>query len=236
MKPYHLPILLASLIAFPAHAWTTESLTITGGSMTTHDGTSSFGTVPILPGPSGTLDDGVVDGAVDADGVHGSAANPVTTFMFLGIPWTTFFAPSQQTPWTCNPDCMLTIADPEPGPVTVNGTAWDPVITADFSGFFTEWNGNVFRQGGYATGTGNWIVQPTPEAGSGLYSFTLQWSAYHDFGPFQGFTSDWVLTGTAVAVVPEPETYTMLLAGLGLVGIAGCRRVRGASAIPSARG
>jgi hypothetical protein len=224
MKMRCLPILLVSSFASPAHAWTTESLTITGGSMTMYNENNSFGSVPILPGPSNTLDDGLVNGAVDADGLHGSPASPVTTFMFLGIPWKTFFAHSVQTPWTCNPDCTLTVADPEPGAVTVSGTAWDPAITADFSGFFTEWNGNSFRQGGQATGTGSWVVVPTPEAGTGLYNFTLQWSAYHDLGPFQGFTSDWVLTGTAVAVVPEPATYAMLLAGLGLVGAAARRR------------
>jgi hypothetical protein len=224
MKLRDLPILLASIIAFPAHAWTTESLTITGGSMTMYNGFDSFGTVPVLPGPSSTLDDGMLNGAVDADGLHGSAVNPVTTFMFLGIPWKTFFAHSMQTPWTCNSDCTLVVADPEPGAITVSGTAWDAAITADFSGFFTEWNGNIFRQGGQATGTGNWIIEPTPESTSGIYTFTLQWSLVNDFGPFQGFTSEWVLTGTAVAAVPEPETYAMLLAGLGLVGAVARRK------------
>lgn len=219
----HLPILLAAVLASPAQAWTTESLAITGGSMTMHNATDTFGSVSVVPGPSSTLDDGMINGTVDADGVHGSSVNPVTTFMFLGIPWKTFFAHSMQTPWTCDPDCTLTVSDPEPGSVTVSGTAWDPLITADFSGFFTEWNGNIFRQGGQASGTGTWIVEPTPESTSGLYNFSLQWSAYHDFGPFQGFTSDWVLTGTAVAVVPEPETWAMLLAGLGLVAAAARR-------------
>jgi hypothetical protein len=225
MKMRCLSVLLVSIFASPAHALTTESLTITGGSMTMYNESNSFGSVPILPGPSNTLDDGLVNGAVDADGLHGSPASPVTTFMFLGTPWKTFFAHSVQTPWTCNPDCTLNIADPEPGAITVTGTPWDPAITADFSGFFTEWNGNLFRQGGQATGTGNWIVMPTPEGGTGLYNFSLQWSTYHDFGPFQGFTSDWVLNGTAVAVVPEPATYAMMLAGLGLVaGIARRRK------------
>lgn len=226
MKKHHLPVLLISILASPVHAWTTESLTITGGTFTMFnaDTGNSFGEVAVLAGPSNTLDDGEINGAVDADGLHGSGASPVTTFQFLGISWNTFFARSAQTPWTCDPECTLNVADPEPGPITVSGTPWDPSITADFSGFFTEWNGNVFRQGGQATGTGSWIVPPTPEGSSGLYSFTLQWSAYHDVGPFQGFTSDWVLTGTAVAVVPEPETYAMLLAGLGLIGLAAQRR------------
>lgn len=217
MKMSCLPVLFAAIFAAPAHAWTTESLTITGGSMTMHNEFDTFGSVPILPGPSSTLDDGVVNGVVDADGLHGSPASPVTTFQFLGIAWNTFFAHSMQTPWTCDPDCTLEVADPEPGAVTVSGTAWDPVISADLSGFFTEWNGNYIWQGGQATGTGEWIALPLPGGGSGVYNFSLQWSVYHNAGPFQGFTSDWVLTGTAVAVVPEPETYAMMLAGLGLV-------------------
>lgn len=224
MKLRHLAVLLASLAAFPAHAWSTESLTITGGSMTMHNSIDSFGSVPILPGPSNTLDDGLVNGAVDADGLHGSEASPVTTFQFLGVAWNTFFAHSVETPWTCDPDCTVSVSDPEPGAVTVTGTPWDTVISADFSGFFTEWNGNRFWQGGQATGTGTWVIEPTAGATSGIYNFELHWTLLNDFGPFQGFTSDWVLTGTAVAVVPEPATYAMLLAGLGLVGAAARRR------------
>lgn len=224
MKMPCLPLLFAAIAATPAHAWTTESLTITGGSMTMHNGVDSFGSVAILPGQSNTLDDNIVNGAVDTDGLHGSPASPVTTFQFLGIAWNTFFAHSMQTPWTCDPECTLEVADPEPGAVTVTGTAWDPMISADLSGFFTEWNGNIIWQGGQATGTGSWAIVPPPEAGTGLYNFSLQWSVYHDAGPFQGFTSDWVLTGTAVAVVPEPETYAMMLAGLGLLAGAALRR------------
>lgn len=217
--------LLVSMAVSPAYAWTTESLTITGGAFTMSDSTGSFGEVPVLAGPSNILDDGVINGAVDIDGLHGSAASPVTTFGFLGMPWNTFFAHSVQTVGACNPNCsLITIADPEPGAITVTGTPWDPAITADFSGFFTEWNGNRFWQGGQATGTGDWIIQPTPEGGSGIYNFTLHWSLLNADGPFQGFTSDWVLTGTAVAVVPEPETYALMLAGLGLVGGAVRRR------------
>lgn len=224
MKLHYLPVVLASVIASPAHAWTTESLTITGGSMTMRDATSTFGVIPILPGPSNTLDDGMVNGAVDVDGLHGSAASPVTTFGFLGIQWNTFFAHSMETPWTCQPDCTVTLSDPEPGPITVTGTAWDPAISADLSGFFSEWNGNYIWQGGHATGTGNWVVAPPSGSGTGLYNFSLQWSVVHNFGPFQGFTSDWVLTGTAVAVVPEPESYALILTGLGLVGLRSRRR------------
>lgn len=214
--------LLVSMAVSPAYAWTTESITITGGTFTLSTSSDTFGAVPVLAGPSNTLDDGVINGMVDADGLHGSAASPVTTFEFLGIPWNTFFAHSVETlAPPCNPTCsLISIVDPEPGAITVTGSPYDPAITADFSGFFTEWNGNRFWQGGQATGTGEWIIQPTVEAGSGMYNFTLHWSLVNSDGPFQGLTSDWVLTGTAVAVVPEPETYALMLAGLGLVGCA----------------
>lgn len=222
--------LLVSMIVSPVYAWTTEAITITGGTFTLSTSSDTFGAVPVLAGPSNTLDDGVIDGMVDADGLHGSAASPVTTFEFLGISWNTFFAHGVETSGACNPTCsLISIVDPEPGAITVTGTPWDPVITADFSGFFTEWNGNRFWQGGQATGTGEWIIQPTVEAGSGIYNFTLHWSLVNPAGPFQGLTSDWVLTGTAVAVVPEPETYALMLAGLGLVGCA-ARRCRDSSA------
>lgn len=221
--------LLVSMAASPALAWTTEALTITGGTFTLSDSTTSLGAVPVFGGLSNNLGDiDVGDGVVDVDGLYGSAASPVTTFQFMGVAWNTFFAHSVETTAPpCNPACSpVTIADPEPGPITVTGTPYDPVITADFSGFFTEWNGNLFWQGGQATGTASWIIEPPLGATFAQYSFTLHWSLLNQTGPFEGFTSDWVLTGTATAyAVPEPATWAMMLAGLGLVA-GGVRRRR----------
>lgn len=227
-------MLLVSMTVSPTYAWTTEALTITGGTFTMSDSSTSFGAVSVLPGPSnnpGDLD--LNDGMVDADGLYGSATSPVTTFDFLGISWNTFFAHSVETfAPPCNPTCSpITISDPEPGAITVIGSPDDLAITADFSGFFTEWNGNYFWQGGLATGTGEWIIEPTAGSGYGLYNFTLRWSLVNVDGTFQGYTSDWVLTGTAFTpvAVPEPETYALMLAGVGLLGGA-VRRRRNSSA------
>ena len=230
----YLLALLVSIAVSPAFAWTTESLTITGGAFTLSSPSDTFGAMPVLAGPSNILDDGMINGAVDADGLHGSEVNPVTTFDFLGISWNTFFAHNVQTSAPpCNPACsLITIADPDPGAITVTGTAWDPAISADFSGFFTEWNGNRFWQGGQATGTGEWVIQPVVEGGTGIYDFTLHWSLVNAEGPYQGLTSDWVLTGTAVAVVPEPEAYALMLAGLELIAGA-VRRRRNSRAVYS---
>jgi hypothetical protein len=216
-------VLLVSMLASPAFAvWSTESVAITGGTFTLSDADNTFGVMSILPGPSHILDDGISNGAVDADGLHGSAASSVTTFSFLGNSWKTFFAHSVES---CSANCasMITLTDPEPGAITMTGP-WNAVLSADFSGFFTEWNGNRFWQGGQATGTAEWILPPTVESGSGVFGFTLHWSLLNPGGPFQGMTSDWVLTGTAVAVVPEPTTYVLMLAGIALIGGVSRRR------------
>nr|WP_235914141.1 PEP-CTERM sorting domain-containing protein [Rugamonas rivuli] len=55
----------------------------------------------------------------------------------------------------------------------------------------------------------------------GIWTVTLQWSHQHNW------TDQTVLTVTGPGPVPEPETYAMLLAGLGLVGYAARRRKTG---------
>lgn len=90
----------------------------------------------------------------------------------------------------------------------VNGT-----LTADLSSLIAEWNGTEFVQGNTATGTWNSVT--------GVYS--ISWSRLIVGGPFSGFTGSYTMTGIANAV-PEPETYAMMLAGLGMVGFVGMRR------------
>lgn len=52
-------------------------------------------------------------------------------------------------------------------------------------------------------------------------------SAYQNIGPQDTEYSAWaVRPGDAVAAIPEPETYALLLAGLGLLGFAARRRQR----------
>lgn len=51
--------------------------------------------------------------------------------------------------------------------------------------------------------------------------FSVSWYSYFDTGPFNGQVGHWELSGIATTVpVPEAETYVMMLAGLGLVGVA----------------
>lgn len=81
--------------------------------------------------------------------------------------------------------------------------------TVDLSGFSPGWSVNAYLQGGIATGTAAWPTLPLG-AGLAIFSFNVGWA--HD-------TTQWNLTGAGmVMMVPEAETWTMMLAGLGLVG------------------
>lgn len=217
-------IALLGSISLSAQAFSVEGMTITGGSLSITDsyGDDVFGTLSLVPGSAATVNDGLLDGVVDADGLHGSTADPVVTTLLLGVPVYGYFAHSVTTPDTNS--TMVTVLDPDPDAISMSGSPWDPVISADFSGFFVDFNGNKILQGGTATGTGTWTVIPTVEGGAGQFDFELSWSAYNAQGPFQGLTGHWTLTGTAVTAVPEAETYGLMLAGLALVGMTTRRR------------
>jgi hypothetical protein len=194
---------LLGTLCLPAQASTlaVESMAITGASYWTS--VNGFPTlVNLAPGPAATLDDGMVNGVIDADGHHGSPANPVVSGVFFGMPLNGFFAHSATGP------SGPTTFDPDPDAITMNLTTETMDLSADFSGFFIEWMGNTWLQGGSATGTGEWLALPL-DGGPATFHFHLNWTAAD---------TPWNLSGTAVVMmVPEPERYAMLLAGLGLV-------------------
>lgn len=103
----------------------------------------------------------------------------------------------------------------------------------DLSGWMVAWNGGQSDRG-----TGAWQVNASsgmPTSGytnglgifnwSGVYgdSYTLDYTATPQYGPFYGYQWALHLEGT-VQAVPEASTYGMMLAGLGLVGAAARRR------------
>lgn len=99
------------------------------------------------------------------------------------------------------------------GPIptaTVDTTAG--TITADLSAWTANWGITNFNQGAPAV-TGTW------DKSTGAYD--ISWSSTVVGGAFAGQTGNWSLQG--VAAVPEPETYAMMLAGLGVV-VASARR------------
>lgn len=115
------------------------------------------------------------------------------------------------------------------------GSSFSNTGSVDMSGWMVTWNGQQvdlstgawqvlsssgsgMPTSGYTNGTGifNW---------SGLYgdSYTLDYTATVLSGPFLGIQWALHLEGE-VLPVPEPSTYGMMLAGLGLVGGAAARR------------
>jgi hypothetical protein len=217
---------LLSSIPLSAQAFSVESITITGGTLSITDpfGMPLSETMALTPGPAATVSDGLLNGVIDADGQHGSVSNPVVSTPFFGQTVAGYFAHSALACDGCGSEALL--HDPDPDAISMNGSPWDPVITADFSGFFVDFQGNRILQGGTATGWGSWIAIPVVEGGEGLFSFELSWSSLVLEGPFAGMTGHWMLTGTAVTAVPEAETYALMLAGLGLVGVAARRRLK----------
>ena len=122
-----------------------------------------------------------------------------------------------------------------------SSTGYDWVSTAitggtgglDMSGWMVTWSSEVIGLGtgawqvlnassgmatsGYTNGTAifNW---------SGIYgdAYTLDYTATVQSGPFAG--TQYALHLEGVTAVPEASTYGMMLAGLGLIGIAAVRR------------
>lgn len=122
--------------------------------------------------------------------------------------------------------------------ITGNSVVGDHSFTNGWnSGSFT-WTANLSRTAPHLVGSGvidNLGVRPFTILSGNLFlnsttnNFTLYWNAIDPvFGPI-GWTTVKAapLIGSSsgnTAPVPEPETYAMLLAGLGLVGLAVSQR------------
>lgn len=106
---------------------------------------------------------------------------------------------------------------PDPDAITMSLDTETMALSTDFSGFFVEWLGSISLQGGTATGTAAWLMLPLG-SGPATFNFDVHWN--HD-------TTTWNLVGTGtVMMVPEAETWAMMLAGLGLVGLMSAARRR----------
>lgn len=106
------------------------------------------------------------------------------------------------------------------------GTVWNPNLTATMTigavganGLPTVWDISLQRQLRTPTARedlSNLFISNTGDSASG---------GYEGFSVFSGASAG-PGTWTMIAAIPEPETYAMLLAGLGLVGVAARRRSR----------
>lgn len=203
-----------------AHAWDLSN----GDSLTITAGTYAFDAYDNYAGiSSGSFFAVDIDDDSNIDNTEKIALSQGSTGIVIGAPNT---APGEITaPWTFlgNTGYDWVSATPVTG-----GT--DGI---NMSGWMVTWNFNQIDLGtgawqvlnassgmptsGYANGVGifNW---------SGTYgdSYTLDYTATPQDGPFIGVQWALHLEGT-VAPVPEASTYAMMLAGLGLVGIAAGR-------------
>ncbi len=90
------------------------------------------------------------------------------------------------------------------------------IYSVDANGLPTDWNIKMFGDAGYTRHTySNFETTPNIDKIYGYSEYGYEWTGETVLNKGQ-----WIVT----AVVPEPETYAMLLAGLGMVGFVARRR------------
>jgi hypothetical protein len=99
----------------------------------------------------------------------------------------------------------------------LGGTAATSILTthnADLALF------NNVQSNYYWSGT---AYAPNPSI-DGVWGFNPASGAQNDFGKYNDYLFAWAVRPGQVSAAPEPETYVMLLAGLGLIGFMAWRR------------
>lgn len=113
---------------------------------------------------------------------------------------------------------------------TFDLTGYD-ATTASLSGQFAADNSAAAYLNGYAIGSSssyrNWsgFASTSGDFLSGVNTLSFVVTNYaQNSGNPTGIRAEFISSGVAVAAVPEPETYAMLLSGLGLLGFSARRR------------
>lgn len=210
--------LALTMAASGAHALSVVSMTLgdtinAAGTLTTADdtlgtdgksGAFRFNTINAGTYFGASLFSGDVNGGVIDVTAANAAGSFSTGFLFTGAPF---------VPYTAGP----IVADITGGVLTVSSLPWG----GNFAGSV-----NFFLPPDAGTLTVHNLIQ----TGANTYAYRLGWTHYiteadDPTGSYVGFEANWMLEGT-MTTVPEPETYAMLAAGLGLVGAAVRRRRR----------
>lgn len=208
-------VVLGSVAATSANAAVVNviSFTIAGGAF--NMGSTNLGVAGCSTNPSDFLSHKCLTAGPASPVVmgtyQGSASNSLTLFNFFGAPVNTFTAASA-TGAAPNPTGL-----PSGTVDTTLGT-----MTVDLNGWYANWSGTNFLQGGVATGTYTPISATTG-------SYTLSWSSFITTAPFAGQTGNWNLSGT-VTHAPVPIPAAVWLFGSGLLGLVGIARRRKAAA------
>lgn len=200
MKVSMLAAAVLSVVSFGASAAQVTSLIITDGVFTMH---SLGGNTGVVIGGSAFTNLSMDDLAVGAANVTNGAAFDAALVGQTGTGYKLF-------DFFGAPVGVSTTA-------ASNSSITGGVLTLDISTWTVGYTGNVIPQGPTAP-TSEFAITAFDSATG---AFTAHWFAPVPVA-FPGFTGEWTVNG--VAAVPEPETYAMLLAGLGLVGAMARRR------------
>lgn len=147
-----------------------------------------------------------------------SASGPgIVTYTYLGKEAgfkNIFFAPSTTAQWQINVSGAPAIGD-------------DLVVSTTGGNLDFKFEGDT---GNFAVNGGTWSTYSS----IGLIKENYTFGSYGHFDFIIGYNdsfsthNDWddMVIGVNIAAIPEPETFAMLLAGLGLLGLAARRRKR----------
>jgi hypothetical protein len=182
-----------------------------------YNGTSFASSTPVLGSPYGKISLGVLS----ATGVGSSGAKVTYTYLgkeagFQNI----FFAPVSTQVWQINTP-LFNNSIPAVGSTSTNAVASNGALDFKFVG---DASNSAVNGGAWSTYASIGLIAENYSGSLGTYSFII---GYNDSFSTHNDWDDMVI-GVNIAPVPEPETYAMLLAGLGLMGFVARRRKQSA--------
>ena len=107
-------------------------------------------------------------------------------------------------------------AHPAPSAEITNCVGNICTLSLQLESWEVMWNGSAFEQGPRPVNTGPFTLA-TGTFDQSNNNYSVLWASQIKSGPFDGVTTRWYLEGTLVPV-PEPATYSMMAAGLLMLG------------------
>lgn len=169
---------------------------------------------PDVPRPQGwkgdTNGDGIPDGAAGTEYGNTPVSGGgliVQSFLFAGTP--TYVGTNPVSYQSGN-------AHPAPSAEITNCVGNICTLSLQLASWEVMWNGSAFEQGPRPVNTGPFTLA-TGTFDQSNNSYSVLWASQINGGPFDGVTTRWYLGGVLVPI-PEPATYSMMVAGLLMLG------------------